>query len=247
MAVHTYIQGQREEAAFQDLAALVNEQPKNSGVLPSAVIAAPGMQPIETTQQEEAGEEYTAYLTLYEQNQDFVGWLTMPNTKIDYPVMCTPENPEYYLRRAFDGSSATSGTPFVGKDATIDSDCFIVYGHNMKNDTMFGTLDKYADKTFMEENPKFTFTTIAEQREYEVFAAVRTRLLNKDESGYRFYNHAGTLTETEYMELVGWLQNNSLYDTGIAPQYGEQIILLSTCSYHTANGRFLVAARRVDP
>lgn len=190
--------------------------------------------------------QYTEYAVLYEQNSDFVGWLHIENTNVDCPVMCTPDEPEYYLHRAFDRSESQGGTPFVSKDSTIDSDFYIIYGHNMKNDTMFGTLDNYAKKAFWEENSTFSFTTVTEYREYEVFAVLKTRVLYQDETGYRYYYQVGDLTEDAYDGLISWFRQNALYDTGITPTYGEQIVVLSTCSYHESNGRFIVAARRIN-
>ncbi len=116
----------------------------------------------------------------------------------------------------------------------------------MKNNTMFGTLDNYEKEDFWRENETFSFNTLYEYREYEVFAVVETRILYADEDGLRYYNYAGELSESDYKELAEWLCANSVYDTAISPVYGEQILILSTCSYHTANGRFIVAARRIE-
>lgn len=185
------------------------------------------------------------YEDIYEMNRDFVGWLRIPNTNIDYPVMFTPNDPEYYLHRAFDNTDSHCGTPFIGENGNMDSDCFIIYGHNMKNDTMLGTLDHYADIDFWKANRTFSFNTLYEYREYEVFAAVKTSILHTDEEGLRYYNYAGELSEADYKKFEDWLIANSIYDTEIHPVYGEQILILSTCSYHTDNGRFLVAARRI--
>ena len=104
------------------------------------------------------------YEDIYEMNRDFVGWLRIPNTNIDYPVMFTPNDPEYYLHRAFDNTDSHCGTPFIGENGNIDSDCFIIYGHNMKNDTMLGTLDHYADIDFWKANRTFSFNTLYEYR-----------------------------------------------------------------------------------
>ncbi len=234
MVIKYYLQSSQEEKAFEDLAASVMENPQSSTI------------PERQSEENEETPLYTKYSTLYEQNSDFVGWLNIDNTGIDYPVMCTPDDPEYYLRRAFDGSSSQSGTPFIGKDSTIDSDMFIIYGHNMKNDTMFGTLDSYAKKAFWQENPLVSFTTVTEERKYEVFAALTTRILYQGETGYCYYEQAGDLTEDDFEALIRWLTDNAIYDTGITPEYGEQIIILSTCSYHEDNGRFIIAARRID-
>lgn len=188
------------------------------------------------------------YDNLHSRNADYAAWLNVSGTKIDYPVMWTPSSPEYYLRRAFDQSQSASGTPFIAEGADIDSDCLIIYGHEMHNGTMFGELDKYADVDFYKSNgaQSITIYTRTEMRRYEIFAAVQTRILGDNEEGYRYYNAAGPLDQAKFSELVGWLKSNALYDTGVTPNAGEQILILSTCSYHTENGRFLVAARRVS-
>lgn len=240
MVIRYYLQSEQEEEAFAELATVVLEQPKPVNLEKSSETAE------EHSNNEVEMPQYTEYLALYEQNQDFAGWLRIENAQIDYPVMLTQDDPEYYLRRAFDQSSSQSGTPFIGAGATADSDMFIIYGHNMKNDTMFGALDEYSAKTFWEENHFFDFATITEYRKYEVFAAVKTHVLLQNESGYRYYDQAGNLSESEFETLVQWLIENSLYDTEVIPEYGEQIVILSTCSYHQTNGRFLVAARRID-
>ena len=238
LLVHTRRQSAAEEAAFRALA---------SGLPPVPMVVPSPQADAEAVLPEEAPAEIpaeTEYAPLREQNPDFSGWLNLPGTKIDYPVMAPPDDPEFYLHHAFDRTESRSGTLFVGENASIDSDCFIVYGHNMKNDTMFGTLDLYQAPSFRAEHPEFTLTTITEQRTYEVFAAVYCRILYENEQGYRYYRQAGDLSEEEYSALVDYLKSQSIYDTEITPEYGEQIILLSTCSYHTDNGRFLVAARR---
>lgn len=183
------------------------------------------------------------YAALSAQNPDYVGWLQVPGTKIDYPVMYTPNDPEYYLRRSFTQATSASGCPFIGAGGSVDTDCFIIYGHNMDNGTMFGTLDLYQEKSFWLEHPQISFYVAGQERKYEVFAAAQARVLFTDEPGFRYYQSAGDLSVDAYQALIGWLQENAIYDTGIEPLYAEQILILSTCSYHTENGRFLIAAR----
>ena len=240
MVIKTLSQGIQEENAFEKLADSVEvslqDRTGNSDATDKETDTLAGG----------AEAPSTPYAVLYKQNHDFAGWLTVPDTNIDYPVMYTPDDPDYYLHRAFDGSDSISGTPFVGDGGTIDSDCFIIYSHNMKNDTMFGTLDKYSDEAFFQENPTFTFTTLTETRTYEVFAAVKARILSDSEAGFQYYDSSGDLSKADFNKLLVWLKDNSLYDSEINPEDGDQILLLSTCSYHTDNGRFVVAARRVD-
>lgn len=191
-------------------------------------------------------ESIYPYSRIYEMNSDFIGWLTIPSTNIDYPVMLTPSEPEYYLRRAFDKTNSQSGTPFIGEGGNTDSDYFIIYGHNMKNNTMFGSLDSYAEKRFGESNPIFSFDTFFELRKYEFFAAIKTRVFYAEEDEIRYYNYSGVLTKEQYEELTKWFAENAIYDTGIVPVFGEQILILSICSYHTEEGRFVVAARGIE-
>ncbi len=249
-----YSQGKSEQAAFESLKphpvpteirtpdtpgpAAHTPAPSGQDVAPAPSPAEPAI-PLETP-----GSALAPYAALQEANPDFTGWLTIENTGIDYPVMYTPDNPQFYLRRAFDKSKSRSGTPFLGEGCDMDSDCVIIYGHNMNNGTMFGTLDLYLDEDFWGKTPSFTLTTPTEVRSYDVFAAVQCRVLSVDEEGFRYYDSAGELSEAEYTALLDWLTENACYQTGILPVYGEQLLLLSTCSYHTEDGRFIVAARR---
>lgn len=186
-----------------------------------------------------------AYAKLKGMNADYDGWLNIPGTHVDYPVMATPSEPEYYLRRAFDQSASVSGTPFLGDGCDQTSDCVIIYGHDMDNGTMFGDLSLYESPEFRSKYPFISYYTKEGCQTYEIFAAVKTQILPKGAEGYRYYNAAGPLTPEAFTALTGWLKGNALYDSGVTPVEGEQIMILSTCNSFADNGRFLVAARRV--
>ena len=235
--VITVLEERQEQEAFSCLAEQVRQAEQTPDNSPTLILSS-------NTEPEPVN--YTEYYLLYEKNNDFVGWLSVDNTKINYPVVFTPDEPEYYLRRAFDKTDSIAGTPFIGESGTIDSDLFIIYGHNMKNDTMFGMLERYKKKSFWQEHPTVQFTTLTEQREYEIFAVLQTRILYQDEEGYRWYYQAGDLTEESFNELIEYTTDNALYDTETIPIYGEQIVILSTCAYHTDNGRLIVVAREKD-
>lgn len=196
--------------------------------------------------QERLLREAAGYAALKKENPDYVGWLRLPDTKIDYPVVNRESDPEYYLRRAFDGSRSRGGTLFLGEASSADTKSVIIYGHNMRNGSMFGTLDSYKKYDYWKEHPLIRFYVDGEPRSYEIFAAVETRVLYEDEDGFRYYRYDGDISEEEYNDLVTWLRGHSDYDTGTVPEYRDQILMLSTCSYHTQNGRFVVAARRVE-
>lgn len=222
------IRGRVEQSAFDDLKTIVENAKTAAGDANNA----------------EPGEILPQYVELSELNGDFAGWISVAGTRIDYPVMCVPDDPNYYLRRAFDGSSAVSGTPFLGADCTVDSDCVIIHGHNMKNDTMFGTLDYYRDKSFCKDNPVIRFDTLYEEREYKIFAAVQCEVVAYGKDGFKYYECGGDLSDEQYDELVQWLLDNSFYDMGLRPDKSQQILILSTCSYQNSEGRFIVAAFR---
>lgn len=185
------------------------------------------------------GVPYNGYRKLYEMNHYFVGWIKVDGTNIDYPVVCTPDEPEHYLRIDFNDNSATCGTPFIGEGCTVDSDSFIIYGHNMNDKSMFGTLDRYKEEEFWKEHKNFTFNTLTEDREYEIFAAFETQIAS---SAFPYYQYVGEPNEEDFNTLVSTVKEDSLYQTDITPKYGDKIIMLSTCSYHANAGRFVVAA-----
>ena len=186
------------------------------------------------------------YGLLKEKNPDFAGWLRIPDTKIDYPVMHTPDDMQYYIRRDFYGESSVSGTPFIGDFCSTDSGSMIIYAHNMKNGTLFGELDEYESEDYRNKHSVLEFYTPDESRQYEIFAAFRTELVYENQEGFRYYEYVGDMTEERFDEFMNQLRQHSFYNTESWPEYGDQLIILSTCSYYTENGRFVVVARRVE-
>ena len=219
----------KEKAAFADLADLVENADSEK----------------DETEGSEMLEVLPKYKDVYKLNHDMAGWIYISNTKINYPVMLTTSEPDYYLHRDFYGDYSKSGTPFIGGGCDAESDCFIIYGHNMKNDEMFGMLDCYEDKGFCDENSVICFDTIYEERQYKIFAVFKTQIGADSALGFDYYNYAGDMTQEDFDDFIECINSLKLYDTGIRAEYGEQIMLLSTCSYHTKNGRLVVAAKRI--
>ena len=183
------------------------------------------------------------YRLLGEQNHDFAGWLSIGGTKIDYPVMFTPEEPEYYLRKAFDGSYAISGSLFIGEGCEPDGSHVIIYGHHMKDGAMFGSLADYADRDYWAEHPTIRFDTLEADGEYVVLSAFYSRVYKVNENDvFRYYQYADLSEPERFAEFVEQAQEAALYDTGVTAEYGDKLLTLSTCSYHTSDGRFAVVA-----
>lgn len=184
---------------------------------------------------------------LYEENPDTAGWITIGDTKLDYPVMYTPDDEDKYLYLDFDGDYDPSGLPYLDTDCTLDpeSDNLIIYGHNMNDGSGFHTIMSYEDEEFWKENPTFTFKTLYEERTYEVVAAFRDRVYYQYEDNFRFYRFVNIETEEEWNEGIAYFKTMSAYDTGVEVEYGDHLITLVTCAYHHQYGRFVVVARLV--
>lgn len=186
-------------------------------------------------------EEKLTLEDLKEQNDDLWGWVTIKDTNIDYPVMYTPEDPEFYLRKNFDKEYAAEGVPFV--DGIVDMDdsqVMFIYGHMMKNGYMFNNLTKYDDEGFFEEHKTIELEVLGEgKKTYQVFAFGKTETTTK---GFDLYDYRNVYGEDQFNEFVSGVKGLTIYDTWVEPQYGEKIIVLSTCSYHHEDGRYFVAA-----
>ena len=176
-------------------------------------------------------------------------WLLLPDTEIDYPVMYTPEDPEHYLHRAFDGSSSVSGCLFLGEGSAPDSSHVMIYGHCMRNGTMFGSLEDYADPAYAEAHPVIRYDVVApdgtyHRDTYEVMAAFYSRVYRTDETGvFRFYYCADLSDPEDFDSYVAQVEAAALYDTGVTAACGDRLLTLVTCDYYTSDGRFVLVAR----
>lgn len=188
-----------------------------------------------------------AYAGIFEQNQDMFGWIRLEGTRLSYPVMYTPEEPEHYLRRAFDNSSSISGVPFLDGACFTGCGNYIVYGHNMKNGTMFGAIPAYADIKYWRAHPEIHFDTLYESGTYEVIAAFYSKVYTKnEENAFRYYEYTDLSDPERFLEYISNVKSAALYDTGIDAEYGDGLLTLSTCEYHVKNGRFVVVAKKAE-
>lgn len=191
----------------------------------------------------DVNEKFVKYASLLKQNPDFAGWLFIEDTKIDYPVMHTPNDPEYYLHRAFDRSNAKSGCLFADAACSISGNSLLIYGHHMKDKSMFGSLTDYRDQAFADEHSLIHFDTLTEERVYELFAAFYwdDSCLQGD-TPFCYYEYTELTSPEQFDAYIRSVKSLSIYDTNVNVEYGDQILMLSTCSYHDNNGRFVVVA-----
>lgn len=183
------------------------------------------------------------YAKLHEDNADFYGWLSIGGTKIDYPVMYSPDEPGKYLYGDFNGNYSLSGTPFLDELCASESDNLLIYGHNMLDGSMFRGILEYEEPEFCAEHPVIEFDTLYEQQEYEVLAAFYDKIYQQTDDCFKFYQFIDAENEDDYNYAISQFKEKSLYDTGVTAEYGQQLITLITCTYQTENGRFVVVAR----
>lgn len=188
---------------------------------------------------------------IYKKNHDFIGWLTIKDTNIDYPVMYTPddsEKGEYYIHRNFAGEYSAAGLPFIDANCQVKNptDNLIVYGHNMNSGKMFHDILKYEDKEFYETHKTFTFDTIYGDGTYEVIAMFYGQILEESSTAFKYYQFVNAGGEEEFLEFVEHIKEMSIIDTGVDAEYGDKLVTLSTCAYHVEDGRFAVIAKKIE-
>lgn len=247
MVYKTLHDAHTEKQGFEKLAQMVTQ-------LPQAEAPTKGQpdeeEPAETGEAGETqaveGEKVSPYAPLKKLNEDFFGWINLEDTVLNYPVMHSPEEPDRYLHRDFEGNSSQSGVPFMDPACYEGCGNYLIYGHNMKNGSMFATLPSYASQDFREKHPLIHFDTLSDSGVYEVVAAFYSQIYEREtQNVFRYYNYTDLSKAEDFESYVNQVKRAAVYDTGIDPEYGDQLLTLSTCSYHTDNGRFVVVARKV--
>lgn len=239
---------------IRDLCRAAGERAANEALVQQAEQAASqGSELSETNGGDAAGSQTSVparnYQPLVQENSHLAAWLIIEGTEVDYPVLFTPSDPEYYLHKAFDGSYAVSGSLFIGANCVPDGTNIIIYGHQMKDGSMFGSLDSYAEEYYAREHPEILYDLIQpdgsyERLTFEVMAAFYSRVYQVDEKDVFRYYYGTDLSDPEnFQSYVEEAVSASLYNLGVTAEYGDRLMTLSTCSYHTDDGRFVVVAR----
>ena len=201
---------------------------------------------VENEQQAKENERIKQVKTLKSENSDIIGWIEIENTKINYPVLQSTDD-EYYLTHNYKKEKTEKGSIFLSKDYNWDrpSDNLQIYGHNLGNGEMFQELLKYTDEKFYKEHPNIRFTTANEDSIFEIIAVFKSKVYYKsDKDVFRYYYFINAETEKEYNDFIENAKKASLYKINATAKYKEQLMTLSTCSYHTEDGRFVVVARK---
>ena len=193
---------------------------------------------------DEMGEILPEYKDMARENPDFAGWISIKGTKIDYPVMQTPWEPEYYLHRNFFGENSYAGVPFVGFGDMREGDIFL-YGHNMRNGTMFADLLNYQKQQYLKEHPAIYLDTLWEKREYQVFAVFYATECdwNQEDGLFYDYERKSVVNRNEYLQI---LEQTGLCQNSVIADVNEKLLFLVTCSYEKDGERFVVVGKSIE-
>lgn len=247
MFARQYHDAKNSEAAFDELAEMIPEEtpaptPADEPGPSDEPEENPEVQSEEELAREAALAAHEKYAALFEKNSDFIGWIMIDGTNINYPVMQTPNNPDFYLKHSFEKSYSDYGVPYMDEACVTGiSNNYVVYGHHMKNGSMFADLCKYGDESFYEEHKTIRFDTLSSMGEYEIVAVFR---FNTNHETFRF-NEFTQMNEAQFAEFMENVHARQLYDTGVDAEFGDQLLTLSTCEYTYNNGRFVVVAKKV--
>ena len=181
------------------------------------------------------------YVTSANGHHGCVGWIRIDGTAINYPVMQSKEDPEFYLHHAVSGEYSYPGVPFLDARCEVGvSNHLVIYGHNMKNGTMFHNLRNYSSYSWWQSHRKICLNTVDGAAIYEVMAVIR---YDSDHDPFRF-NAFTKMDADTFTWFVAQVKARQIYETGVTASFGDDLLTLSTCDWTFNNGRLLVVAKR---
>ena len=262
MLVYKIYQDKQQEGVFTDLQNVFTGESLSAADGFDLTEASSPAEP-ETTQDQPAGEAMTpfqqaraqwqervgGYVQLHEQNNDFIGWVSIDQTAIDYPVMYTPDRKDYYLKRNFDRQNSAYGVPYISELCVLGEEGtnLLLYGHHMKNGSMFAALDGYRDAAFYQEHPLVRFDTLEEAGLYEVVGSwLIPNVGVQNQQVEQLFRLLFAQSEEEFEQDWKAVQKNFFVDTGISVSYEDKLLALVTCDYSYNDSRIVVIARRLE-
>ena len=195
---------------------------------------------------DDVASETINYEQLLQQNADFAGWLTLPNSNVDYPVVFGASvdteryGNDYYLRHLFDGTYNVSGTVFIdynnGRDFTHKNT--VIYGHHMLNDSMFADIEKYKDQSYYDSHKEIYFDT--PDAKYTIYPVAG--YLTTGTGDYVQFDFSG---DQEFLNYVDRFVSGSTFKSEQTIEASDQIVMFSTCSYDVDDGRYVLVGKLV--
>ena len=239
----------REKAVHEELLIYKPELPEETA--PAGPTAPDGMEPSEPTeprQTDPAGSPdpgvepepevvNESVLRLQADYPNALGWVTVPGTGVDYPFTQAKDN-KYYLRRALDGTYLYAGVPFLDYRCEPDfsSSNTVIYGHNLRNGTMFGSLEKFRQKAFFEENREIYVFLPHETLRAEIFACL---VISPQKGEYLYHSVLNG-------DFVGKIRADARQFRDLPARENERFVTLSTCGYEFSGARIVIVGRIVE-
>lgn len=218
-----------------------------TGVQPSPS-SAPGTAAPSAPPERDAQGRLIRFVELQKVNPDIVGWIKIPNTNIDLPVLqADAKDPEFYLDHDYNKNASKFGSVFADAKSKVTDEktkSTILYGHTLNSGRMFSQLSKYKNYEFLKENPVFTFDTVNDVSQWKVLSVILTNTL--PDQGVPFdYMKTAFKSDSDYLNFVYQLRIRSMFNTGVSFRADDKIVLLSTCTYEFTDFREVVVARKV--
>ncbi len=236
---HKFIESKEEQDSFSELAesVLLHSPSPKATPMPQVTVVPSADPNVDPEAPSPTLEPIHDMVALQARNPDCIGWITVSDTLIDYPVMWTPDDPEHYLRTAFDGEYSSYGVPFMDGRCSTDSDNIILYSHNKFDGTMFTSLIHYGNEDYFQNHRQIIFETADGVRQYNIFAVCRSNAYTSD-----IYQ---TIDFTDKNDFLNVVQADSVLYTG-PKQSARKFITLSTCDISRQNGRWVVVGELLE-
>ena len=209
---------------------------------------APTQEQIDKLPEGSVNEEYAAY---YDANKDFVGWINIPGTNVNYPVVQGEDN-DFYLHHNFNGDEEFAGTIFTDFEGRFGPNEMpnntILYGHNMLYRYKFSALSNYGNNIdFLRKTPMVDFNTLYKDNKYKIISVFITNTKEEHGEVFDYTNYVYFKNSDEFYNYILEVMDRSRYNTGVDVQYGDELLTLSTCDASTGidDMRLVIVARKV--
>lgn len=176
-------------------------------------------------------------------NSDVVGWIKIDGTKVNYPIMQNKNDSNYYLYKNIYKNYSSIGSIYTPNICNLEtSDNIILYGHHIKDGSMFGSLTKYKNYDYYKEHKYIKLMTDeCSFSDYEIMAVIVTNV-----NDFSYYGFTKAENKNQYNNYVKQCQNMSIFETGVQANYGDKLLTLITCEYSQSNGRMIIVAKKIS-
>ena len=251
MLIRYFAESQKSQQTYAQLQNLRGDYIRPTPGLPSPEMVAtePNEPALVTVDHPQTGQPVSLlpeFSELFLLNPDLVGWISIPGTDVDYPVVQRKAEKDHYLYRDFYGKQSSHGCVYAQEncDVAAPSDNVILYGHHMKDRSMFAQLADYQSKDFWQDHQYLYFDTLTERHTYQVISVFTTTASAGE--GFSYHLFVDAADRDAFYRFLGGCNANRLYDTGLSAEYGDKLVCLSTCEYTLNNGRLVVVAKRIS-